>query len=94
MALTKGQYNGFYQFDNNKITKSLGFDKTYFTIEITDLDEKHFKGWVEDNRLNGGMEGRGTISGNINGNKVWFVKKMPYLTQLVKDSETGNYRVK
>lgn len=92
--MEKGKYHGFYQLDDERYGKLRGFDKTYFTIEISDFDGLQFKGWVEDDISTGGMEGKGDISGEIIGSKIFFVKRMPYLGQLFEDKTSGGYGLK
>ena len=86
-------YKGFFQYDHAAYGKLRGIDKTYFTIEVTDFDGHKFNGWVEDDMLTGGMEGRGTVSGAIYSNGILFVKNMPFMGLLVKDAN-GNYSTK
>lgn len=86
-----GVYNGFYQFDNQEYVRQTGFVKTYFTIAITDSVGHNFNGWVEDDLLSGGTEGRGTVSGKLYSNGIKFVKNMPYLSVITRDNNTGKY---
>jgi hypothetical protein len=86
-----GLYKGSYQFNNERIGRQRGFEKTYFTIVITDSDGHSFNGWVEDDLSTGGMEGRGTVSGKLYSDGIEFVKNMPYLSIIREDSATGEY---
>jgi hypothetical protein len=89
-----GRYKGFYQFNNLKLRKASGFDKTYFIIQVTDFDGHKFKGWVEDDTATGGMEGRGTVTGAIYSDGIMFVKEMPFMSIYYRDSANGGYQTK
>ena len=91
--MEKGKYHGFYQYDDKKHEKLREFDKTYFTIEITNSNGKQFNGWVEDDILTGGMEGKGAISGEIKQNRIYFVKQMPYQGLFLKDTIAEKYQL-
>jgi hypothetical protein len=91
--LEKAIYKGFFQFHHAAYGKLRGFEKTYFTICVTDFDGHKFNGWIEDDMLTGGMEGRGTVSGAIYSDGILFVKNMPYMGLLVKDGN-GSYSSK
>jgi hypothetical protein len=90
--LEKGKYNGFYGYDDENYREAKKFEKTNFTIMITDTNGQNFYGWVEDDFLSGGMAGRGSIYGKLKGNKISFVKSMPYLGIAEKDKVTGKYK--
>jgi hypothetical protein len=72
-----GSWSGQYQYDNPKLQKAIGSEKTYFTITINHFDGSLFSGIVTDDIESGGMEGVGRIEGNIINEKVSFKKLMP-----------------
>lgn len=83
-----GQWTGNYSFDNDKISKARGFEKTFFEIEILSVSDKMFTGEIQDDLTTGGTEGIGEILGKITGNGIDFVKLMPVLTLLVGKNGT------
>jgi hypothetical protein len=98
-----GNWSGYYSFLDPEINKIRGFDKTNFDIQITTIKDNTFTGKIQDDLATGGTEGIGEIIGQVNGDKVEFVKKMPVLTllidkkgQLSKDKQTvtGTWRFK
>jgi hypothetical protein len=78
-----GNWSGYYSFLDPEINKIRGFDKTKFDIEIITVKDNKFTGKVQDDLTTGGTEGIGEIIGQINGDKVEFVKKMPVMTLLI-----------
>lgn len=86
--IQKGKWSGYYSFLNPEINKIRGFDKTNFEIQILAVEANRFTGKVQDELTTGGTEGIGEIIGQINGNEVQFVKKMPIMTLLVDKNGT------
>ena len=85
-----GTWKGYYKYDNEKIQKSIGFEKTYFTIVIHSFNGKTFSGIVLDDLTTGGMEGEGKIIGTIENDKVTF-KKLMKKTSLISTNGTKKY---
>lgn len=83
-----GKRAGQYSFNNLKITKARGFEKTNFEIEILTIKNNSFTGTVQDDLLTGGMEGVGEIKGAVKGNRIDFVKLMPIMTLIVVKNGT------
>ncbi|MBL7733147.1 MAG: hypothetical protein JNM88_18390 [Chitinophagaceae bacterium] len=81
----KGTWIGFYKYDRERAQKTIGFEKTFFTLIIHAFDGKKFEGSVTDDTESGGMEGEGKIAGQIINNTVTFQKHMPRATFLFKD---------
>jgi len=59
MHIMTGTWLGYYKYDNLKIQKAFGFEKTFFTINIVSFDKKNFTRTVIDDTKSGGMEGTG-----------------------------------
>lgn len=78
-----GKWLGWYTFDNSAFNLARGFDKTSFEIEILTIDQGKFAGKVQDVLSTGGTEGVGDIIGEVNGDNVRFVKRMPVMTLLI-----------
>ncbi|HBG71699.1 MAG: hypothetical protein A2W93_06690 [Bacteroidetes bacterium GWF2_43_63] len=78
-----GKYKGHYQYDNQKIQKQLKHDLTLFNLEITEFENGHFNGFVEDDIDTGGTPGKGIINGEKNGNEITFIKEMPIASFLI-----------
>lgn len=83
-----GNWRGYYSFLDPEINKIRGFDKTNFDIQIITIIGNKFTGKIEDDLTTGGTEGIGEIVGQINGDKIEFVKKMPVMTLLVDKKGT------
>lgn len=81
----KGTWIGFYKYDKESAQKTIGFEKTPFTMIIHTFDGKEFEGFVTDDIENGGMEGEGKIVGHILNNAVAFQKHMPKATIAFRD---------
>ncbi len=84
-----GTWNGNYKFDNQKIQKVIGFEKTNFKIIIDKFDGINFEGTVTDDLETGGMYGEGEIKGKIKDSKITFIKQMP-IESLI-DVKTGKH---
>ena len=85
-----GTWIGFYKFDNERVQKAFGFDKTYFTITIKSFDERNFHGIVIEDIKSGGMEGIGEITGEIDDAKISFEKFMPKTQLIYPNGEKKN----
>ncbi len=72
-----GNWKGYYKFENEKIQKATGFEKTNFEIVISKFDRINFSGIVKDDVETGGMEETGEIIGKIDNNNISFEKLMP-----------------
>ena len=83
-----GNWSGYYSFLNPEINKIRGFERTNFDIQIFNVAGNKFTGEIKDDLATGGTEGIGEIAGQINGNKVEFIKRMPVLTLLVDKDGT------
>ena len=82
-----GIWKGFYKYDNDKIQKIIGYDKTEFEIVIDKFDGENFSGEVNDDQSTGGMKETGQIFGRIENRKIYFEKLMPKDCQI---SENGD----
>jgi hypothetical protein len=85
MTITKGHYTGFYKYNKERIQKIIAHDKTLFFIDINDTDGEKFSGTIQDDINTGGTPGIGTITGKINGDKIFFVKQMPIAAIITND---------
>ena len=83
-----GQWTGHYSFEDERINKIRGFDKTFFEMEILAVNENEFTGKIQDDLSSGGMEGVGDIKGKIMGDRIDFVKSMPVMTLLMDKKGT------
>ena len=83
-----GQWTGFYSFSNSKINKMRGFEKTSFDIQILECIDNKFKGTVQDDLATGGAEGTGDIIGQIQKDRIDFVKSLPVLTLIIDKKGT------
>lgn len=83
-----GHWIGQYTFDKEVHQKMIGFDKTNFEIEITNIDNNNFYGKVQDDLTTGGSEGIGEIKGKLTGDTVEFVKQMPVMTLMIDKNGT------
>ena len=84
-----GIWKGYYKYENERINKIRGFEKTYFEIIIEEFDGNYFNGIVKDDVKTGGMEGEGKIIGKIEGNTITFEKMMPKHTVINLKGERG-----
>ncbi|KAB2913503.1 MAG: hypothetical protein F9K23_16905 [Bacteroidetes bacterium] len=80
----RGKWVGWYAYNNKKIDKIRGVDKTMFSIYIDTVNGNKFYGTVEDDKNTLGMEGIGRIEGTVEGNVMSFTKKMPFRTLLIR----------
>jgi hypothetical protein len=81
----KGQFTGFYKYDNKFADKLLGREQTFFEIEITEDDGANFYGTVKEEEV--GHPGIGTITGIKHGNEISFIKQMPTAGRLGMDGQ-------
>lgn len=86
----KGTWSGYYQYSNPELQKAIGFERTFFKITINSFDGKHFSGIVHDDIESGGMEGEGEIIGEVDGEKIYLKKYMPWESLLYPDGKTIN----
>ncbi len=87
----KGNYRGFYKYDNERIHKKLGIDRTLFNIEITESIGETISGVVEDDLNTKGTPGVGIVSGTFHGGNISFVKQMPVLSSIGSGGELKTY---
>ncbi|RZJ52808.1 MAG: hypothetical protein EOO44_10670 [Flavobacterium sp.] len=87
----KGNWEGYYKFDNKNIQASIGFEKTNFKIEISKFDGINFYGKVNDDVYTGGMKETGDIIGKVNKDKISFRKLMPKNDVVFPDGEREVY---
>ncbi|GGH83092.1 hypothetical protein GCM10011379_57960 [Filimonas zeae] len=83
-----GQWKGYYSYSGEKVNKFRQFENTLFDIEILTVNGNFFTGKVQDDLGTGGTEGVGDITGQIKGNGIDFVKRMPVLTFIVDEKGT------
>ena len=81
--IATGHWSGYYKFDKEDIQEKIGFASTNFEIEITKTDKQNFTGNVQDDMSTGGTEGIGEITGKVSGEKIKFIKQMPFLTLIL-----------
>ena len=74
----KGQWNGYYKYHSKAMQRRVGVEQTYFKIIILISDDNKFSGTVEDDRNTMGAPGIGLIRGEITGDKISFIKQMPF----------------
>jgi hypothetical protein len=86
----KGHYKGYYEYDKHGIQKNVPHGVTFFFVDITETDGKKFTGTIQDDIFTGGTPGIGTISGELKGDKITFIKQMPVATFLV-DGQMKNF---
>jgi hypothetical protein len=79
----RGTWQGYYTYNNPKMRKHVGFEKTYFTIEIHSFDGITFGGNVTEDLANGGMPGTGYVIGTLNNLSLTFQKLMPMYSAIV-----------
>ncbi len=89
-----GTWKGFYKYDKQSIHDRIGVDKTNFTIIIDYFENDCFKGKVEDDIFTKGTPGIGRSEGNINGDKIKFIKRMPIKSALTKNGELKTFNEK
>ncbi|KFF10095.1 hypothetical protein [Flavobacterium hydatis] len=89
-----GNWKGYYKFENERIQKAIGFEKTDFEIIIENFDGINFDGIVNDDIKTGGMEETGEITGKIVNNKISFKKMMPVHNQIDAKGERKNIKGK
>ena len=82
-----GSWKGYYKFDNERTQKVIGFEKTYFTIEIESYEGVNFQGKVNDDVSTGGMEETGDVIGKVYNNKIQFKKLMPKNCQIYENGD-------
>ena len=84
----RGIWKGYYTYNNQRIQKAGGYEKTNLTITIDSFDGKIFKGTVQDDVSTGGMEEVGLIEGHVEESKVFLKKRMPKHRQIVDKKGT------
>ncbi len=72
-----GIYNGYYRYNNSRVRKSLGYDKTFFKIVIDFSSGSEFSGTVLDDVESAGMKELGQIRGKLEDGRISFEKYMP-----------------
>lgn len=70
-------FKGSYQYDSERAQQVMGYPRTYFTIELEIFEDDTLKGTVQDDEKSGGMNGIGTITGEVYKNAIYFEKQMP-----------------
>lgn len=78
-----GSWKGFYKYENEKIKKINGYEKTEFEITVDHFDGKNFSGKVNDDVKTGGMKETGRIVGKIVNNRITFEKSMPINSKII-----------
>ena len=73
------KWKGSYKYNKRKLQQVIGFEQTYFDIEINSIEGNDFTGKVIDDIITGGTSGVGEVIGRISGDRIAFVKKMPVL---------------
>jgi len=87
-----GQYEGFYKYDNERIQQSLSRDKTIFYLDISEFDGNEFYGMVRDEPR--GQPGKGTIYGELKGDKISFIKQMQIAASILPDGKNKVYNTR
>lgn len=80
----QGKWKGQYWYLGN-VPEQIKNRKTSFIVNILPFTNSKINGTIEDDLTTGGTEGIGEISGNIKGDTIQFVKKMPIQTMRFKD---------
>lgn len=70
-------FKGSYQFDSDKAQQVIGHPRTYFIIEMKIFEDDTLNGTVKDDVKSGGMNGIGSITGEVRKNSIYFEKQMP-----------------
>jgi hypothetical protein len=89
-----GKYRGFYRYDNTRVQTSIGFDKTYFRIDITKDLENEFNGTVEDDLSSGGTPGIGRVVGKCQEGVISFIKQMPIASAITVTGEKKTFNAR
>jgi len=84
----KGNWEGYYRYDNNWIREAKGIKKTGFSIEIKAFDGNNFEGSVNDDVATGGMAETGRIIGTVSKNMIRFRKFMPVGSEIHPDGSS------
>ncbi|TFF36326.1 hypothetical protein [Mucilaginibacter psychrotolerans] len=92
--IAKGNWQGYYQFDNKRHESMRGHKHTYFGIAIVNIADNRFSGTVQDDLASGGTEGIGEITGTVDGDEVEFIKQMPVMTVLRADGTRQTFNKK
>lgn len=82
-----GKWKGYYAYKLQYLADIAGAEKTYFTIDITEMQSGKFSGIVLDDVTTGGMEEVGKISGELDGGLVYFKKYMPVRSTFTADGK-------
>ena len=90
----KGKYRGYYRYDNERIRNYIGFEKTFFDIEIEEENNTNFRGMVQDDKVSGGQEGFGIIIGTIDGASISFTKQMSTASSFGQGGKVNTYHTK
>lgn len=85
-----GHYKGYYEYDNKSIAASVSHGVTFFFVDITATDGKNFSGTIQDDAFTGGTPGVGTITGEIQGDRITFIKQMP-IASFIMDGQKRNF---
>lgn len=85
----KGQYTGFYKYDNKRIDNILGRTQTFFDIDITEVEDGKFYGTVQDEPI--AKTGPGIISGELIGEQIFFIKQMAIRTIMTDDGQQKSF---
>jgi hypothetical protein len=79
----KGHYKGYYEYDKKNLQKGVTGGVTFFFADITETDGSRFSGTIQDDVFTGGTPGIGTISGELKGDRITFIKQMPVASFIV-----------
>mgnify|MGYP003441034091 CR=1 FL=1 len=89
-------WKGTYEYAGKRLPDRLKKAKVSFDIHVSFENETHFTGTITEDLATGGMKGTGTIKGKIKGNKIAFIKQMPFTTVYTNDGtrleETNAHR--
>jgi hypothetical protein len=90
--MMEGIYTGFYKYDSERIQQKLGRSQTFFDLEISEVDGDKFGGTVQEESV--GQPGPGTITGELKGNHISFVKQMDIACAITPDGGQKTYNSK
>jgi hypothetical protein len=88
----KGQYTGFYKYDNERVQQKLSRDQTFFDIDVTEVNGEKFFGTLKEEAV--GQPGLGSIIGELSGDTISFIKQMNVAAGIKSDGQLKTYNTR